>query len=134
VGTWPASRRTLTFMNCSTDLEASELERKRVLGSAGGAQRPWRGGLGVMPQPSLVCPTPGTWGTSPASPSVAPLFSLWRSGGTLATQFPPAVPPALALTGPGQLAGDEIVQERHGQPLPQEDLHQLGGHLLSALP
>lgn len=44
------------------------------------------------------------------------------------------MPPAVALTGPGQLVGCEIVQEGHGQTLPQEDLHQLGGHVLPALP
>lgn len=35
----PAGLRPLTFMNCSSDLDARELERKRVLGSAGGDRR-----------------------------------------------------------------------------------------------
>ena len=100
MGTRPVSPPMLTFMNCSTDLEASELERKRVLGSAGKAQRPWRGGHGAMPQPSLVCPTPRTCGTFPASPLVAPLFSPWGSGGTLATQFP-GLQGASGAPGPG---------------------------------
>lgn len=34
----PAGLCPLTFMNCSIDLDAKELERKRVLGSAGRAE------------------------------------------------------------------------------------------------
>lgn len=91
-----------------------------------------------MAQPSLLILTPGTQGTFLFCPLVAPLFSPWGPGGPWQPSFlageVQVVPPALALTGPGQLTGGEIVQERHDQPLPQEELHQLGGHVLPALP
>lgn len=105
----------LTFMNCSMDLEGSELEWKRVLGSAGRAQRLWQGKHRVMSQLSLVHPTPGTCDTFAASPLLVSFsMGIWRDPGLGFFGWP------WALTGPGQLMAGEVVQEGHSQPWPNK--------------
>lgn len=52
----------LTFKNCSTDLEAKELERKRVLGSAGREPTVSHGGApAVLSVPNLTAGSGSPW-------------------------------------------------------------------------